>query len=81
MRKGSRELLRMQNLIENDRLNVGKKFEELFISDLKNLLEDYFEIIKTPTLTSDKTKNGYKIIVEFDAKKVRSVNFLPQEQV
>ena len=81
MRKGSRELLRIQNLIENDRLNVGKKFEELFICDLKNLLEDYFEIIKTPTLTSDKTKNGYKIIVEFDAKKVRSVNFLPQEQV
>lgn len=77
MKKGSKELLRIQNVLESDRLNVGKGFEELFTSDLKSLIEDYFDIEKSPILKTEKTKNGYKIIIDFEAKSLKVVNFLP----
>ena len=37
------ELLRLQSVIENDRLSVGNGFNDLLINDLTKLLKDYFD--------------------------------------
>ena len=40
----SKELMRLKTVIESDRLSVGSNFDELIVSDLEDLLRDYFEL-------------------------------------
>ena len=43
MKKDKNELMRLQTLIENDRLSTGDSFVELIVSDVEKLLKDYFD--------------------------------------
>lgn len=79
MKREKKELLRIQNLIENDRLNIGNGFEQLFLSDLNKILNDYFEIKDLPVLKTTKGKNGYLVEINFQATSVKIINFLPTE--
>ena len=40
MRKNKNQLLRLQTLIENDRIITGDNFAEMLLSDLTKLLRD-----------------------------------------
>ena len=53
------ELVRIQSLIENDRLSTVQNFEELIVSDLHKILSDYFEYRGVPNL---KISNCGKVI-------------------
>lgn len=79
MKREKKELLRIQNLIESDRLNIGNGFEQLFLSDLKKILNDYFEINDLPVLKTSKEKNNYFIEISFNASSVKIINFLPND--
>ena len=65
------ELMRVQNLLENDRLNVGEGFNELFKSDLLKLLIDYFDIKKNPELKIVKNGNGFNININFESDRIK----------
>ena len=76
MKNKSQEIIRVQNVIENDRLNVGKGFTDLFVEDFSKLVKDYFEIEKQPVLNIVKDKNGYKVEISFYANRVKPFNLI-----
>ena len=77
MSKKNLELMRVQNLIEIDRLKLGDGFEKLFQTDLSKLLNDYFEIKACPKFTIEKTIRGYNVNIGVEALTIKNVNFLP----
>ena len=62
MRNNNNDLIRIQSLIENDRLSASKNFEELIVSDLHKILTDYFEYRGVPQIKI--TKNNHSVDVE-----------------
>lgn len=76
MRNKNQELVRVQSVIENDRLSVGNGFEELFKNDLVKLIGDYFDIYKVPELEIQKNKDGIKVSINFLANRIKLFNYL-----
>ena len=73
MRKSKSQLLRLQTLIENDRILAGENFSEMLLSDITKLLRDYFDFSLPPNLAMEKTREGY--IVSFSINALRIKNF------
>ena len=48
MKREKNELIRLQSLIENDRLKLCGSFEDLLLSDLDKLLKEYFDYKNLP---------------------------------
>ena len=73
MRKNKSQLLRLQTLIENDRILTGENFNEMLLSDISKLLRDYFDFSSPPNITMQRTREGY--IVNFSINASRIKNF------
>ena len=79
MKNKNHELIRVQSVIENDRLSVGGGFNELFKKDLIKLIEDYFDIYKEPELEIQKNKDGIKVSINFLSSRIKLFNCLKDE--
>ena len=71
MKKEKKELIRLQNIIENDRL-TNNDFNALLTRDLEKLLSDYFDFKCTPNISIEKSVNGYNVGVSFVAVRLKS---------
>ncbi|MBQ3115671.1 MAG: hypothetical protein IJC07_01445 [Clostridia bacterium] len=78
MKKGNRELVRIQSVLENDRLSAGDNFFELLMGDLEKILQEFFEYSDAPTLSIDKCGDGYKVNFSITASRLRSFGCLPK---
>ena len=67
----NKEIIRVQNVIESDRLNVGKGFSDLFIEDIIKLVKDYFDLESLPSLNILKDRQGYKIEISFFVSRIK----------
>ena len=76
--KNKNELLRLRTLIENDRINMGDNFIELIVSDLSNLLKDYFDFGGVPELFIEKQNGKYKINVILYATRIKNFASIPK---
>ncbi len=76
MKNKNLELIRVQNVIESDRLNVGDGFGELFKSDLVKLIIDYFDIKKNPELKITKNRDGFNVNISFESDRIKFFNHL-----
>ena len=61
MNKSSKDLKRINGVLQGDRGNVDDKFIELFTVDVTKVIKDYFNLIKKPLLLIDK-KSGELIV-------------------
>lgn len=77
MRKRKSELVRVQNVIENDRLNLGLDFNKLIESDLIKLLSDYFDLSSGLDLKLEKHGDRYKIQISCYAARVKQFGVIP----
>jgi len=77
MKKDKRELVRLQSLIENDRLNSVGAFEELFLKDLHKMLSEYFEIKDIPKVKIDRQNSLLNVNISFSAYSVKNFNTVP----
>lgn len=68
------DYLRIENLIEKDRLSVGSEFSSLFKHDLSKLFGEYAEI-KEP-LNVKLVRDGKDFIITVTAKAQRLKNFI-----
>ncbi len=77
MNKQKKELLRINNMINNDRVNVNENFEKLFFRDLSKLLKEYFELKKEPSVNISVISGEYALSIEavaFSLKKFNDIN-------
>ncbi len=71
MKKEKKEILRLQNLIENDRLKLSGDFEEIIIMDIDRLLREYFDYKNYPTLTIIKKEGKFKVDINVCATRIK----------
>ena len=79
MSKGKKELLKVQHLIEHDRLKIKDNFSELLICDIDKLLKDYFEFKGIPELSIKKCGDRLKVEVSIFASRLRSFECLAKK--
>ena len=72
------ELLRLQSVIENDRLSMGKGFNDLLINDLTKLLKDYFDFSNNIEVEINKIKGEYSVNFSLIASRIKTFNILPK---
>ncbi|MBE5756439.1 MAG: hypothetical protein E7342_01435 [Clostridiales bacterium] len=74
-----KELVRLKNIIEGDRFLVKEDYVDLVVSDLYELLKDYFELKEVPVLTILRERDSYKITVTANANRIKSFGVLPKD--
>ena len=79
MKKDKAELMRVQTMIENDRMSTGDSFLELLVVDLKKLLEDYFEFRDLPKVKMEKCGDRYRIEFSIFASRVKVFEYIPKQ--
>ena len=78
MRKTNNELVRIQSLIENDRLSAGENFEELIIRDLHKILIDYFEYKGFPEMKITKKNHSLDVEIYLNAQAIKNFGTIPK---
>lgn len=79
-KKNLNELTRVQHVLENDRLNIGKGFNELLTADLNKLLKDYFDFSSLPEFRVEKENGTYRVMIAVNVSRIRAFNCLPDEK-
>ncbi len=79
MKNQKKELVRVQSIIENDRLSVGGSFEELIGIDLIKLLSEYFDFRSSPTLKILKNGNKLNVEIALVADSIKAFGVIPKE--
>lgn len=74
------EVTRIKNMLENSRLCSTANFKELFIVDLENVINQYFELVFSPEVEIIREKSVLKVNIEFSASCVKNYGILPLEQ-
>lgn len=67
---------RLNKLIENDRLIISSEMSSLINYDLKNLLNNYFNLEGNSTISLSAGKDGYLIEIKVKASGVKAFNSL-----
>ncbi len=78
MKKDKKELVRVQNLIENDRLSFGDNFEELITCDLHKILSDYFDYRGLPCIKIIKSGNKLNVDISVIAESIKAFSAVPK---
>ena len=77
--KGKNEIVRLQNIIENDRLNNSQDFEKIITHDLATLLKEYFDFRGEPELKIEKYNDKYMININLIISRIRGFGVLPKD--
>ena len=71
MNKNKKQLLRLQSLIENDRISTGDNFNQMVINDVAKLLRDYFDFKLSPNLSIEKNNDSYYVNIFINASRIK----------
>ena len=77
MKKDKNELMRLQTLIESDRVNMGDDFISLVESDVEKLLKDYFDFSSAPKLSITKFGDKYKVQLNLVVLRIKNFSVIP----
>ena len=81
MKKERNELLRLQTMIENDRISAGDNFLQLVENDLIKLLRDYFDFSKSPELKIETLNNSYYLSFSLNVSRIKNFANIPKGNV
>ena len=79
MKKRINELVRIQSVIENDRLNTGDSFEELLLSDVHKILSDYFDYRGVPNLKLTRESRSIYVEIQVSALAIKNFTTIPKQ--
>lgn len=79
MKKGKKDIIRLQNVIELDRLGGELNFNELIVKDLTKVLSDYFEIKSLPILEIVKDRGEFLIKIKLTAVDIKRFGFISKQ--
>lgn len=72
MKKEKKNLLRIQSMIEKDRICTGDNFMQLIESDLNKLLRDYFDFVKPLDIKIERQNNGYFFTLNLNVSRIKN---------
>ena len=78
MKKDKNEMMRLQTLIESDRMSAGDNFIELVTSDAEKLLKDYFDFRFAPEISLIKQGDKYKVCISVLATRLKNFSAVPK---
>ena len=79
MSKKKLELLRLQSIIEEDRLDYNDNFLELFKSDVCKLFNEYFEYNANPIIEIEKNNKNLILNINLVASRIKNFAILPKD--
>lgn len=77
MRKRESELMRIETVINNDRLKLKDEFSRLLEKDLTYLLQEYFYIDSVPTINIEKNGKGFNVSISFSCSQIKNFINVP----
>ena len=77
MKKNS--LMRMETLINNDRMKNSDSFLELLTEDVDKVLKEYFDYKNCPIVDVVKSGKGFSVNISLNAQSIRTFFRLPIE--
>lgn len=72
MRKGKGEIVRLQRMIENDRIASGDNFINLVALDSEKLLKEYFDIKDKLNIKIEKMGDECSVFISFKANRIKN---------
>lgn len=70
--KKRKDLLRLETILEKDRLSIGQEYVDLIASDLQKLLADYMELKDKVTVTIKKDDKDFSVKISATAKRLKT---------
>ena len=72
MKRDKNELFRLQNLIEDERINTCDNFINIVSLDINKLLKDYFEFKKTPNVCIEKNGGKLNLLINLEVERIKN---------
>lgn len=76
MKKSKSELIKIQNIIENNRIKTDKSFFELMTTDICKLLKDYFVFNKIPLINIINDGGEYFVTIKLPFLRIKNFSTL-----
>ncbi len=70
------EMVRVQTVLEKDRLSISGGVGELLVSDLEKLLKDYFDFSKEIEYNVVKEKSEYRVTISLLVNRIKPMNII-----
>ena len=77
MKSQTDEIMRVERVINNDRLKIKEEFSRLLEKDLECLLKEYFYLSSKLNVQINKKGKGYGVNIEFDCSNLKSFINVP----
>lgn len=74
----STEIVRLENMISSDRLNVNSNFVELLQKDSQSILKDYFDLKTEPIINIVKQDGLFYVNIECHAVRIKPFGNIPK---
>lgn len=72
MSNTKKEIVRMQSVIESDRVSASNNFTELLINDINKVLREYFDFRALPKLKIEKFNGEYFVNLSISAVRIKN---------
>ena len=72
-------VIRVENLINGDRLKHSEEFAEMLTLDTGKVLRDYFDYRGVPNVEISKNGSFFEVKITLIAERIRTFSSLPQD--
>lgn len=79
MKSGNNSIMRVETLINNDRMRSNNDFCDLLTMDLNRVLSDYFDHKEYPVVGISKNGSSYSVTVTLNADGIKAFKRLPKD--
>ena len=80
IQKKLKNIIRVENMINSDRIKNADGFVDLLKGDINKVLKDYFDYKGYPSVTVYKNGNIFSVQILLNAEGIRAFSAIPQER-
>lgn len=80
MKADKNSIMRIEKMINSDRMKSADGFVDLLTGDIDRVLKDYFDYKGYPAVAVCKTGNSFSVNINLTAERIRAFSVLPQEE-
>lgn len=80
MKANKSSIIRVENMINSDRIKHADGFVDLLTGDINKVLKDYFDYKGIPNVSVSKNGNSFSLNITLTAERIRAFSAIPAEQ-